>query len=514
LRNMNNYILVLNLGLKSVRSIVFNKDGKKLSQISSPIETSLKDVRVEQDPGEWWRKAKQVIQESISYGDIAQQIGYMTVTTSSSCLVPVGKDFQHLHPAIMVSDDRAVDQAHQLSQMNEFSEVNKNTGLGAKAHLMLPKILWLKDNLPEVFKNTAYFLSPNDYLIAQLSKRAVTDYFNAQKSYFDPITRNYPTALLKEAGISERKLPEVVPPGTNIGKLNEEVALVLGLPSSVEVVLSTYDAICAFYGSGGTEPGTACDVSGTVSSLRVLTNVAVSDPTERIFTTPDLANDLFLLGGSNNLGGGLIEWARQALYQDEQHPYEVMETEAQKSGMCARGLLFLPYLLGERAPLWDTDVRGAFLGLERFHGRGDMMQAIFESAAFGIRNIMQAIEDTGTEVQSIRTSGGLSRIGCVQNLKADITGRKISVVDEIETTSLGAAMLVGIGIGLFKNLNEAAKLVRIRMEIYPDPERHAIYCKYHELFCDAYEMLKPFHQKRKDLLKNLIQRVETKVTNL
>lgn len=511
---MDNLLLVINLGLKSIRCIVFDWRGEKLAFSSRLLETTLKNDRVEQDPQEWWDKAQETAREVLSKKGLASRVGYVTVTASSSCLIPLGDNLLHQYPAIMVSDRRAEMQAGALSALPAFAPVKQATGLESNPSLMLPKIMWLKDEEPEVFAKSRFFVSPNDYMIGRLTGTVVTDHFDAQKFHYDAMEKTYPIALFNELGLNEDQIPPSVSPGFDVGRVLPEVASSLGLRANTRVIVSTYDAICAFFGSGVSILGEACDVSGTVSSLRVLTAQHIQDPSGRTLITPFADDDVYIVGGSNNLGGGLIEWTKQALYSRDEFPYQVMEEEARGAVLGAGGLTFLPYLMGERAPVWDVDARGVFFGLERYHGRGDMACAVFESTAFAIRHLMEAIEDAGARIDRIRVSGGLTRIPLVQSLKADITGREIAVVDEFETTALGAAMLVGRGVGIFGDLQGAAKISRVRLTIHPDPERHAMYHDHYQMYRDTYQTLKPLFKKRAAVLAGQDHGIETTMANL
>jgi xylulokinase len=191
-----------------------------------------------------------------------------------------------------------------------------------------------------------------------------------------------------------------------------------------------------------------------------------------------------------------------------------MEKEARESSYGARGLIFLPYLMGERAPLWDAAARGVFFGLERYHTRGDMAEAVFESAGFAIRSLLEAIEACGVEVGTIRVSGGLTRVSHVSQLKADITGREIAVVDEFETTALGAALIAAVGVGLVPDILEASKRVRVRMVIHPDEERYRMFGQLYRLYTETYDALKPVFVRRRELLSGLRDVVEASITNL
>ncbi len=507
-------ILVLNMGMKSIRSIIFDEEGNKLASSSIPIETSLKGEAVTQNPSEWWEKACTVIKEScLETGSI--HIDFLTVTSSSSCLVCVDRDGEALMPCMMVSDKRARLESESMKSFPSYRMVKEQTGLSMDPSLMLPKVMWVKNNEKEIFARTFRFLSPNDYLTAKFTGRYVTDYMNAQKWHYNIEKREYPVSLLAEAGISSKRLPEVLSPGEYAGSITESASEQTGLSHSTKVVLSAYDAICSFIGSGAGREGDASDVSGTVTVFRAVSGNKIEPAPDRIQQLPYYEGGLHIVGGSNNMGGGLIEWVKQCYYQNEALPYERMEKDAGEAALGAGGIIFLPYLLGERAPIWDCDARGVFFGLERMHTRKEMTRAVFESTGFIDLDMIAAIEEAGIKVNSVCLSGGLARIGLISQMKADITGREMKVLSEFETTASGAAMMAFYGQGVYRTLQEAAKhFVKIRMVICPDMRNHKKYSELYRLYKETYRTLKPLFPKRMEITERLYGKKRIKIENL
>ena len=211
----------------------------------------------------------------------------------------------------------------------------------------------------------------------------------------------------------------------------------------------------------------------------------------------------------------MIEWVKQCYYQKEEYPYEIMERKAGESEIGARGLVFLPYLLGERAPIWDDSARGVFFGLERMHTRKDMTRAVFESTGFIDLDIIEATRETGVEVQSTRLSGGLARLNLVSQIKADVLGKDVLVLSEFETTASGAAMLALIGQGIYENVKNAAeRFVRIRMIIKPNQENHKKYIRMYELYKDTYQTVKELYVRRIRALEQIRDDREIQIENL
>lgn len=507
-------IMVINMGLKSVRCIIFSDEGLKLASASEPIKTAINDKCVEQNPDEWWNKACSVMKKAIKDAGI-RKADFITVTASASCLACIDENGKALMPALMVSDKRAYDEARKLRQMTAFKQVREQTGLEASSSLMLPKIMWVKKNRPGVFEKTMFFLSPNDYLLYKLCGIAVTDYLNAMKYHYIVGQNSYPVDLLNELGIPSEKLPEVKMTGQKVGCIKKDIADEAGITRDTEVVLASYDAICSFIGSGVTEEGDSSDVSGTVTVFRTLSRKKNIGRNGDIYDVPFYQDDARILGGSNNLGGGLIEWVKQCYYQKEDYPYEIMEKDAKESQVGARGLIFLPYLLGERAPLWNDAARGGFFGLERLHTRKDMTRAVFESTGFIDMDFIQAIEKTGVKVNTVRFSGGGARINLLAQIKADILNREFLVLSEFETTAAGAAMIALSGQGVYESIKSAAdKFVMVRMIVKPNKENHKKYEYMYQLYKDTYESLKELFIRRAEILEKIRDDREVKIENL
>lgn len=223
----------------------------------------------------------------------------------------------------------------------------------------------------------------------------------------------------------------------------------------------------------------------------------------------------YIAGGSNNLGGGLVEWVKQCYYINEKYPYELMEKDAGESSIGAGGLIFLPYLLGERAPLWDYNARGVFFGLERTHTRKEMTRAVFESTGFIDLDMIHALEEQGVGVDTIRVSGGLARINLVSQIKADVTGKEVHVLSEFETTASEAAVIAFCGQQVFSSLHEAAEaFAKVRMVIRPDRKNHEQYLRIYGLYKETYESLRGLFPKRMELVRSLYGGKHVKIENL
>lgn len=509
-------VLVLNLGLKSIRAIVFDLEGNKLAFAARSVTTILKGSRVEQDPEDWWRLGIEVIREALEEREVRETVKAITVTTSSCCLVAIDSDGRAVTNSMMVADKRSHKEADLIQKSIHYNRAKaSNNNYLAHPSMMLPKAIWFKANDPDGYEACSALLGSNDYLIQRICGKLVTDTLNAEKFFFSPEKMCYEMELFEEFGIHKR-LPDVVTPGTDLGECLEEFKTMIGIKTSqsVKCIVTTYDAICAFFGSGLHKDGDASDVSGTVTSLRVLSKTKPLEAPDGIFVQHEPLTDVYIVGGSNNLGGGLIEWAKQSLFEHDEMPYEKMEQEARNSVLGARGIVFLPYLLGERAPIWDDEARAVFFGIERYHKREDMIRAVFESTGLSLVPLMNLISSSGCRPKRLLASGGLSRMNLISEVKADVLDVEVCLPNEFETTAVGAHILVAIGMGAYKDLEEASKIVTMREIILPDKKRHQKYVEVYEIFNELYSTLKPLFLKRRKMLKSISSEKLIHIENL
>lgn len=497
---MTSSTCVLNLGLKSMRAAVFDDRGERLAIAYRPIETRMGEGLVEQNPDDWWRAGIETMHEVLADPAIASRVGQVTTTASAGCLVVLDPTGKVLRPAIMISDIRSREQAARIEHLAAFVALDI-PGARVTPDLMLPKIVWHRELEPGIHERARWFATPNDFLIHRLTGELRTDAANATKYFFDAGPAAYPSDLLAALSIDRASLPQVADGADRVMEMRPELRERFGLPSDVRVVLSTYDAICAVYGSGVAELGDACDVSGTVTSFRAVTDRPDRDPAGRLFITPHVGPGRYLAGGSNNLGGGVIEWAKQILYPNDPDPYEAMVSEATDAPPGAAGLTFLPYLLGERAPVWDPAARGVFFGLGRNHTRADLIRAVFEGVGYSVLDIADRLAGMGVAVERVSASGGLARLEPINQIKADMLGVPVRLTRELETTALGAALVAGVNQGRWASMEEAtAACVRFDRVFEPDAGRTGMYRDFFVVYRELYERLRDLFGTRETLI--------------
>ena len=252
-------ILVLNLGLKSIRAVLFDPDGRKRRIASRPVRTFLKNGEVEQDPEEWWSSALTVLREAVQDREVRQSVRSITVTTSACNLICADAEGHALRNAIIVSDTRARREAADMGATEAFREIAARLpNQRAEPSMTLPRLMWLREHEPEIFAAARWFYSSNAYLIHRLTGCVVSDPLNAEKSGYDPRSARYPEVLMRALDLPMEKLPPVQLMLSTVGVLTEEVKRHIGFGAKdIPLILTTYDAICAVLGSGVAGPGIA-----------------------------------------------------------------------------------------------------------------------------------------------------------------------------------------------------------------------------------------------------------------
>jgi sugar (pentulose or hexulose) kinase len=377
--------LIVNLGLKSIRGIIFDENGNQIFSSSRAIYSKLTENKVEQDVVEWKSKVKELMLEIESMDSISKEIKFITSTTSSSCIFGMDETGNPLTKVMMVSDKRSAREATEIESFLQKS----NSTLSCPASSVIPKALWYKRNNEKVFDKISYWMGAGEFINYFFTEEIFTDSLNASKALFE--NGNYNNELLNKLDLDSSSLPSVVDIGTTFS-VKPSVIDTYNLNESCKYVLTTYDAICAVIGSFDGEKNTACDVSGTVTSVRVLADEGLEDGKGLILSQKLGQYEKYLIGASNNLGGGIIEWHKQSFFQEEdKNVYNIMENYAGQVSSGANGIVFLPYLLGERSPIKVPEASGVFFGINRSSTIKDFTRAVFESTAYVSNHLLQSI---------------------------------------------------------------------------------------------------------------------------
>ena len=359
----------------------------------------------------------------------------------------------------------------------------------------LEKVMWIRDNEPEVFARTRTVLLAKDYVAYRLTGRMATDPSDASSTNaYDQRTGEWSGEILAAADVEAGLLPEVVPSTTVLGGVTREAASETGLLAGTPVVLGGGDGPMAALGAGVASPedGTYAYL-GSSSWVSLAAEEPLLDPRMRTMTFDHVVPGRFVPTGTMQAGGASMEWVADLLEPGRTPDrYERLVKAAGAVEAAGEGLIFLPYLLGERSPYWNPLARGSFVGLAKHHGPAHLTRAVMEGVAMNLKVCLDAFEEQGEDIRSVDAIGGGARSDVWLQILADVWGktlRRRSLVDE--ANSLGAAVVAGVGVGLVDSFEAASGFSEVEAAFEPDPDAHDRYVARHAQFLDAYARLEP-----------------------
>ncbi len=487
---MKNQILGIDIGTSACKIAVFDEDGRVIASTNKEYKVYYPNPGwVEQDAEEWW--------EAVCCG-IKEVLLNPAVDTSSICCIgidgqswsaiPVDKDGNVLARTPIWMDTRARDICGAVKNRLGEDTIFEVAGNDFLPSYTAPKIIWFRENCPELYKKTSKFLQSNSYIAYKL-----TGVFSQDKSqlyglqFYNLHKMEYDEALAAELGISTDLIPEICNCDAVIGKVTKEAAAITGIKEGTPVVSGGLDAACGTLGAGVYKPGQTQEQGGQAGGMSICTADALAH--KQLILSPHVVPELFLLQGGTVGGGGALKWFRSELCPDMS--FDDITAEAAKVPVGAEGVVFLPYMAGERSPIWDPDAKGVFYGLSYSKTRGHMARAVLEGVAYALEHNLRVAKETGAEVDTLNAMGGAANSVLWTQIKADVTGKTICVPASDTATTLGAAILAGIGCGLYKSYEEAVnRSIQITRVQEPSAENHEIYAKNMDLYLQLYEDMK------------------------
>jgi len=461
----------------------------------------------EQDPDELWAAVAATTKEVLQTAGIdpAQVLG-VGISAQMFNLLPVDEHGRPLTPMLSWLDVRSVAQADRVlsGQMPAF--LFQHTGNIPTAKDIIPKILWLKEERPDVWARTALLLDCKEYILHKLTGRFVTDYHGASVYFlFNPHTKTWSVEACRALGIPMEKLPDAVPCTQVIGEVTAEAARQTGLLAGTPVVACAGDVAVAQSGAGANAPGAAHLCVGTATWVGVSTGTFVNHPTKPFWGLNHIDPDKWIIAAEMETGGGALMWFRDSLCQweaqqaaaDEISTYALLNQMAQATPPGSDRLFFLPWLSGERAPVLDHYARGAFVGLSMGHTKGHLARAVMEGVGYHIRWMMEALEGIGLKIGALNTIGGGSTSRLWTQIISDISGRELRVVEHpLEAGAMGAALAVAVGMGVYPNMQAVDELIGLGRTVQPiDDERQARYAGLYREYRALYEALAPVYRR-------------------
>lgn len=495
------YLLGIDIGTTNWKVCLFDTFGKTINVERTPtIVHHDKHGCAYYQPEEIWKQVCRLIRKTIRITGLRDQIRALAVASMGETGIPLDKNGKCVYPAIAWFDTRTEPQKQWFEKCLGNVPIYKITGLNLHYIYSANKILWLKSNHPDIYRRTVDWLCLPDYLVYRMTGEKVTEYTIASRTMLlDLKALTWSKKMLDVSGINERLLPRIVPSGTAVGKITKQASLDTGLSMDTIVVTGGHDHVCSSFAAGVTQPGKYLDSIGTAET--VLTPVDKPVLTKNVFNTGlsygmHVSKQQRYIKGGLYGSGGSIEWFIDRFYATNKSTknelYRMLINEATASVPGSRGIFFLPHLQGSCAPYRDVYSRAAFIGLTSKHNRSDIINSIFEGLCYQSRQLLETIEKVlNKKCGDVVVVGGATKNEHWMQVKANIFYRRLIMPQIDESASLGAAMLAGLGAGVYKNESELMNEIKIAKKYFkPNKSLTEIFDKRYEIFKNIYPALK------------------------
>lgn len=490
---MKNLLLGIDIGTSACKAAVFDPSGKVIAQTNQSYQIFYpKSGWVEQDPEEWWEAictAIQTILKEVS----AQDIVGIGIDGQSWSAIPVDEDGNCLCRTPIWMDTRARDICEKIVNKVGFDAIFEVAGNAFEPSYTTPKMLWFQQEKPEIYEKAYKFLQSNSFIAMKLTGVMTQDKSQGYGiHFFDMKSCTYNENLAKQLGLSLEKMPDIVDCHQVIGSVSKEAAEQTGLLAGTKVVAGGLDAACGTLGAGVYKKGQTQEQGGQAGGMSICLEEALAHP--KLILSPHVVPGYYLLQGGAVGGGGVLRWFQSELGKEES--FDELTALAAKVPAGSDGVVFLPYMSGERSPIWNPDAKAVFYGLGFDKTKGHMVRAALEGVAYSLEHNLRTAAEIGVEVDELIAMGGASNSILWTQIKADVTGKVMKVPTSDTATTLGAAILAGVGVGVFDSFEQAVnKTIVITREQKPNMENHQQYKKSMELYLELYEKLKDTFSK-------------------
>jgi xylulokinase len=479
-------LLGLDVGTSGARAVAVDESGSIVAEASSGYPLlSPHPGWTEQRAEDWWRASKETLGKvAAEVVEAGGEIVGLGLTGQMHGSVFLDSADQVIRPALLWNDQRTGAQCEEITSSVGEERLIQLAGNPAITGFQAPKILWLRDEEPQNYSRVSRVLLPKDYIRLRLTGEYATDASDAAGTLLlDMRERNWSGEILEALEIPSEWMPKVYEGPESTGELNGKVATEVGLPSGIPVAAGGGDNAAAAVGVGVVEGGLLSSSVGTSGVLFAATDAFTPDPSGRIHAFCHAVPAAYHLMGVTLSAGGSLSWWRDVMGAD----YDELVEAASRVPPGSEGLLFLPYLSGERTPHLDPQARGGFYGLTSRHGAPHMTRAVMEGVIYSLRDSLEILRELDVPVVQVRATGGGARSALWRQLQADIYNEPIHRTTADEGPAYGAALLAGVAAGLYTDVEEASHLVKLREEITePDARRARAYKGYYEVYSSLY----------------------------
>ncbi len=491
---MENLLLGIDIGTSSCKVAVFDENGTIIQAKSGTYDVLYPQKGwAEQDPNAWW----DAIVNCIKSLDVDKsKIKGIGIDGQSWSAIAIDKERNVLCNTPIWLDTRADEICKRIKEkygQNAFFDVSGNP---FEPTYTLPKILWYKENLPEVYENMYKVLQSNSFIAMKLTGAITQEYSQGYGlQCYNTSTRSWDLSVLKELGIKDDILPDFYECHDVVGTVTQEAAALTGLLEGTKVVAGGLDAACGTLGAGVIFDGQTQEQGGQAGGMSICTDECISH--EALILSNHVVKGKWLLQGGTVGGGGVINWFEKQFCEHERNvspngnSFAELDKGAEAVAPGSDGLIFLPYMSGERSPIWDANAKGVYFGVDFSKTKSHFARASMEGVGYSLEHNLQTAKQAGVTVDTLYAMGGAANSRLWTQMKADITGLPINVPYSDSATTLGAAILAGVGVGVYKNFEEAVqKTVKITRTHTPNKDNYDTYQKAYDKYLAIYQNTK------------------------
>lgn len=510
--NQQMYMIGVDIGTTSTKAVLFEESGKVVTKANEeyPLFTPTSTV-AEQDPEQIFGAVVHTLKRvMIQSGIKPEQVMFVSFSSAMHSVIVMDEGGKPLTRCITWGDNRSAAYAERLKRELNGHQIYLRTGTPIHPMSPLPKLMWLQKEHGPLFQKAGKFISIKEYVFAKLFNEYVVDYSIASATGMMNLEKlDWDEEALKLAGVSRDQLSKLVPTTYALKGMNPSFAAEMGLAASTPFIVGASDGVLSNLGVNAIEPGVVAATIGTSGAIRTVVDKPMTDPKGRTFCYA-LTEKHWVIGGAVNNGGMLFRWARDEFAASEVETakrlgidaYDLLMNIVDKVRPGSDGLLFHPYLTGERAPLWNSNARGSFFGLNMHHKKEHMIRAVLEGVIFNLYTVLLAMEERIGRPKKIQATGGFARSPLWRQMMSDIFDQEVVVPESFESSCLGAVVLGLYGIGKIDSLEAVSRMVGATHEHKPVKEHAEIYHQLLPIYIqisrkleDEYEAIAQFQKK-------------------
>jgi len=494
----------VDVGTTGVKALLCARDGTVLAQSSQEYPTAfVQSGWAEQDPDAWWRATCVVVRKVIMQAGVSPRaVAALGVSCQAPTLVAVDAAGVPVYPALIWMDRRSERQCESLRATVDEASIFRINGGRIDPYFLAPKILWLRDEAPDAYVRTHQILQANGYIVHKLTGAFCMDNSHGPLTLlFDSERQTWSMELIAAMGIDPAKLPPVVPCAQVVGAVTPVAAAATGLAPDIPVIAGMADGTAASIEVGLVRAGAAAEMTGQSTVLLICSDAPYRG--NLLFPLGHPIEGLHLVVGAMVATGGALRWFRDQLGASEVtraeqlgvDPFDLLGEQAAQSPPGANHVVFLPYMYGERSPIWDSTARGVFFGVSLATTKGDLVRAIMEGAAYGLRHNVETAAADGFPIAGLACVGGGARSALWNQIKADVLDQAVTLPGAANGAAMGDAIVAAAASGLYPSITAAvAAMVTAGPTFYPNLDRVPVYDSFYRIYRDLYPALRPsFH---------------------